>query len=253
MATQDLGADPAATIAAMDVRYARTTSRNVLAALKKMYPNVARFAEEAKARREELQALDNTQEPTAKQEAKYVSWTDLIAWRDANKDNLSATDYLLLCLYTMMPPRRLDFTPMKIVRRKPRKMEDGVNYLVLGKSSVTFIFHAYKTHAVYGDQTVKAPKQLERVVRSFLAAFPDSVYLLEDEHHHPWQEQRLSHTIQRIFKKHHGMDTSVNTIRHSYLTFIYKGMPSKQQLEAIAWTMGHSLSQSQAYRHLKLE
>ncbi len=249
---EDLSASPAATIAAMDKRYVLSSTRVVLAALKKVYPDCKEFAAESAKRRVEFKKIDESQTPTAKQAEKYVAWPDVLAFRDQHREDMTDTEYLLLCLYTMWPPVRADYTPMEIVTRKPRKLTDGTNYVIVSKGSISVLFHAYKTHAVYGDLLRKMPKPLERVTREYLAARPDQKYLFEDGGV-PWQAQRLGVTIRRIFQRFHGLDTGISTLRHSFATHSYRGMPAMTELKKLSQSLMHSMSTSQAYRHIDLE
>jgi len=249
---EDLSVHPSATIAAMDARYGFSSTRVVLAALKKAYPDSKEFAAESKKRREQYKKLDESQEPTDKQREKYVGWADVLAFRDQYRNQMTETEYFLLCLYTMWPPVRADYTPMKIVARKPRTLEDGMNYIIVRPKSIECLFHAYKTHSVYGDLKRKMPKALETVTREYLEHHPGQTYLFEDAGV-AWQSQRLGATIRRVFQRFHGMDTGISTLRHSYATHAYKGMPALRDLKKLGEAMMHSVTTAQAYRHIELE
>lgn len=246
----DLSEDPAATIAAMDARYSLSSTRVVLTALKKMYPACKEFAAEATKRREQFRKLDEAQEPTEKQEQKFVKWEDIITFRDEYKDEMSLEDYFLLCLYTMWAPVRADYTPMKIVDRKPKVLEDGMNYIIVRPKSIDVLFHSYKTHKVYGDIQRKMPKALERVTRQYLEQRPGQTYLFQDEKGQPWQSQRLGASVRRPFQRIHGMDTGISMIRHAYASHMYAGMPALKDLRKISESMMHSVTTSQTYRFL---
>jgi hypothetical protein len=246
----DLSDDPAATIAAMDARYGLSSTRVVLTALKKMYPACKEFAAEGTKRREQFRKLDEAQEPTEKQEQKFVKWDDILAFRDEYKNELSGEEYFLLCLYTMWPPVRMDYTPMKIVPKKPKTLEDGMNYIIVRPKSIDVLFHSYKTHKVYGDLLRKMPKALERVTREYLEQRPGQTYLLQDDKGHPWQSQRLGAAVRRPFQRIHNMDTGISMIRHAYATHMYAGMPALKDLRKISESMMHSVTTSQTYRFL---
>ena len=249
----DLSVHPTATLAAMDARYSFSSTRVVLAALKKMYPACKEFAAESKKRREQYKKLDESQEPTDKQREKFVAWADVLAFRDEYRSQMSQAEYFLMCLYTMWAPVRADYTPMEVVTRKPRTLKDGTNYLIVRPKSIDCLFHAYKTHEVYGDQLRKMPKALEAVTRQWLDTHAGDAYLFQDEAGNPWQPQRLGATLRRVFQRFHGMDTGISTLRHSYATHLYKGMPALKELKRLSSAMMHSVTQAQAYRHIELE
>jgi hypothetical protein len=249
--TENLGADPVATIKAMDARYSFSSTRVVLAALKKAYPEVKEFATESAKRRIEFKKLDDAQEPTEKQKEKFVKWEDIISFRDQYKDQMTEEEYLALCLYTMMPPIRADWTPMRVVARKPKTLQDGMNYLILGKSSATALLHAYKTHSTYGDVTLKIPKPLERVIRAYREKHPTE-YLFDDGGS-PYQPQRLGTLVRRTFQRFHGMDTGITMLRHAWVTHLNKGQKPLAELKKNSGAMLHGLTQHMAYRFLSLE
>jgi hypothetical protein len=246
----DLSEDPAATIAAMDARYGFSSTRVVLTALKKMYPVCKEFAAEATKRREQFRKLDEAQEPTEKQEEKFVKWEDILDFRDQYKDQMTHEEYFLLCLYTKIPPLRADWTPMKIVPKKPRALEDGMNYLIVRPKSIDYLLHSYKTHRVYGDVQKRLPKSLEADVRQWLETHPGQTYLFQDENGQPWQPQRLGATVRRPFQRIHKIDTGISMIRHAFATHAYAGIPSLKELRKISDSMLHSLTTSQTYRFL---
>jgi hypothetical protein len=249
----DLSLDPKATIAAMDKRYSFTSTRVALAALKKAYPACKEFAEESAKRRAQFQAIDQSQTPTQRQAEQYVKWEDVISFRDEHRDELTDVEYLLLCLYTMIEPVRADYTPMKIVARKPKTLEDGMNYLIVRSKSMEFIFHAFKTHGTIGDVQRKIPKPLERVIRQWIETHPGHTYLLQDESGAPWQAQRIGATVRRMFQRHHGLDTGISMLRHSYSTYINRGQLPLAALKKTAGRMMHGVLMNQQYRFLELE
>jgi hypothetical protein len=249
---ENLAAAPAKTIAAMDNRYSHSSTRVALSALRKLYPNCAAFEKEMKKRQPGFLKLDESQEPTQKQRDKFMSWDALKDFREQYKDDMSDEEYFALCLYTMWEPARVDYTPMKVVSRKPRKLEEGMNYMVVGKSSITTIFHAYKTHWKYGDVVRKMPKALERVTREWLAKHPGT-YLFQDASGQPWQPQRLAAAVRSPFQRIHKMDTGISMIRHAWATKFHAGQKPLKELKKAANNMMHGVLQQQAYRFLDLE
>jgi hypothetical protein len=253
LGVEDLSADVKATLAAMDKRYSFSSTRVALAALKKAYPATNEFAAESAKRRVEFKKLDESQTPTEAQREKYVAWPDVLEFRDQYKDEMSDTEYLLLSLYTMIEPVRADYTPMKIVQRKPKTLEDGTNYIIVRPKSMEFIFHAFKTQSTIGDVQRKIPKALERVIRQWLETRSGQTYLFQNEDGTPWQEQRLGATVRRIFQRFHGLDTGISMLRHSYATFINKGQKSLADLKKTSSRMMHGILTNMTYRFLELE
>jgi len=248
---EDLSVNPAATLAAMDARYITSSTRAVLTMLRKVYPDNKKFEQEMKDRYKTYKKIDTTQQPTAKQEENFVSWDNIIAFRDQYYDEMSPTQRLLMALYTRIPPVRIDYTPMKIIPRKLAKYEDGMNYLVMTKKPY-FIFHSYKTHGTYGDLTTVIPKDLQKEIAAYRALFPNQTYLFETGGK-PWKESKLGVEVRKIFKQFHGLNTGVNLLRHAYDTKFYEGHKSLAEITKLSTAMMHSPMLGQAYRFLSLE
>ena len=247
---EDLSADPAKTMTAMDARYILSSTRVALTALRKVYPDNKVFKDEMIKRRVDYKKLDRAQEPTEKQKAKFIPWGDIITLRDQFWEGMSETEKLLISLYTMIPPARADYTPMKIVGRKPKKLEDGINYLVLRPKTAHFLFHAFKNHKTIGDRYVPVPNKLLKVIQANVT--PDSKYLLEHDGE-PWTEAQLGDGVRKIFQRYLDMNTGISMIRHAYATQIHAGEKSMKENEKIAHSMMHSPDMSQAYRFISLE
>lgn len=249
--TEDLSADPKKTLTAMDARYGFSTTRVVLTALKKAYPACKAFAEEATKRRPEFRKLDESQEPTEKQIDKFVAWPDVLEFRDLYKDQMTEDEYFALCLYTMWEPVRVDYTPMRVVARKPKTLENGLNYMIIRPKTIDVIFHSYKTHKVYGDIQRRVPKPLERIIRQYRETHPTE-FLFQDGDQ-PWAPQRLGVLVRNLFKRFHGINTGITMLRHSYATHVNRGQLPLKELKKTSRNMMHGVLMNQAYRFLDLE
>lgn len=248
---ENLSLNPEATLKAMDTRYCLSSTRVALSALRRAYPDAKKFEDEIKKRYRTYRDLDEDQEPTAVQADNFVSWDNIIEFRDQYYDDMTRTERLLLALYTYNAPVRADYTPMRIVNRKPSKFEDGHNYLVWN-SQPYFIFHAYKTAARYGDMFVKIGSPLKRELSLYLNEYIDNEYLFESKGV-PWSATRLALGVRKIFQKFHQLDTGINLIRHAYLTKYHAGQKPLAELKKVSSAMMHGPMLSQAYRFLSLE
>lgn len=246
---QDLSLDASKTIAAIDARYSFPSSRQALATLRKEYPATKEFLEEIQERGKIWKKDSMNQQPTEKQVDAYISWEHLLEFRDMYYDEMTPVQRILMALYTYIPPVRLDYTPMQIVSRKPKTLKDGMNYLVQGKKPY-FLFHAYKTHATYGDKAVLIPAPLKKELDKYIVE--GQTYLFEDKGE-AWTDARLSQNIQRIFKQFHNMNTSATMFRHAYATKFHRGQKPLSELTKTAEAMMHSPMQSMGYRFLALE
>ena len=155
--------------------YAESTQRTIIFTI----DNVARAM-----KRHDIQDLYKTSrdkaavrtevrgEKTEKQKENWITWEQVIAARDALKEKNTEEaerQYVALSLYTMVPPRRnRDYLEMNVVARMNKKKTDR-NLLVMNKKSMRFVLNQFKTDKTYKQQIVKVPKDLEAVLRRYLA------------------------------------------------------------------------------------
>jgi hypothetical protein len=248
-AVEDLSLDPIKTIKAIDERYIPSSSRVALTALRRTYPDNPVFIHEMKKRYPMWKKIDTSQKATQKQENNYIAWDKIIEFRDEYYEEMSPVQRLLMALYTYIPPVRLDFTPMKIVARKPRTLEDGINYYVNCQSPY-FLMHAFKTHAALGDRIIKVPAKLKTEIDKFLS--PGQQYLLETDGK-PWRENYLGQMVTKMFKQYHNMSTGVSMLRHAYATKFHAGQLPLADIQKTASAMLHGPLQSMTYRFISLE
>lgn len=76
-------------------------------------------------------------------------------------------DWIIICLYTLIPPRRiLDFCEMNIVDNYPTNPNPNLNYYVISQKK--FIFTNYKTAGTYKTQIVDVPNELALILEIYL-------------------------------------------------------------------------------------
>jgi integrase len=197
-----------------------------------------------------IQDKSKDQELSEAEKLKYMEWPQILETvekiRLAVHDVDSFQDYLIICLYTMMPPVRLDFAEMRIVQEEPA--EHGANYLVLADKPY-FLLTDYKTYHHYGAQRVPLPPALLDVVQEWFA-LADPEYLLLGANGLPMKEWELGQTIIKVFEKYSGKSVGVNILRHSYASWMRKGELSFKASQELAQSMGHSQTMSALYRKI---
>jgi len=197
----------------------------------------------------EVIASYETQTLSALEETKYLPWTQILdaveKARVAVEDVWTLQEYVILALYTLMPPVRLDYGEMKVVPVEPA---DPVgNYLVWSKKPY-FYFSDYKTFKVYGVMKIELCAALVKVLEEWLA-YPDQ-YLLVDRSGSPLGAVALGQLIISTFQKHCGKKVGVSMLRHSYISYIRaKELPIKKS-DALAHQMMHSPKMSMIYRKI---
>lgn len=151
-------------------------------------------------------------------------------------------NYVILSLYTLAEPRRLnDYAIMKW-RGKIDETKD--NYIYKFKK---FIFNVYKTAKTHGKQEVDINKALEKILKMW-SVKNKSDYLLIDSLGNPMSPVKLNKRLNKIFRDSGKENVSVNALRHSYISSLYpKDMPSLETLNKVAQNMGHTVMQQMEY------
>jgi hypothetical protein len=176
------------------------------------------------------------------------SWVEIIEMRkhlcEQKPDSL---EYLILCLYTMIPPMRDDFGKVLLVvdehgteipPEEPNVYFVKTRRLVIGQ---------YKTGKHYGIIDINLPVRLQTIIkrsielrpRKYLITqrrFPDLVY-------DPVKGGKLSAIIEHLFgfgidDLRHSFDTYLDQHRHNY---------SISERRIIYYIMGHSAGMSEFY------
>jgi len=197
----------------------------------------------------EVVANYETQTLSKSEETKYLPWTQILETvekaRIAVEDVWTLQEYVILALYTLMPPVRLDYGEMKVVPVEPA--EPVGNYLVWTKKPY-FYFSDYKTFKVYVVMKIQLCPALVKVLEEWLA-YPDQ-YLLVDRSGGPLGAVALGQLIISTFQKHCNKKVGVSMLRHSYISYIRaKELPIKTS-DALAHQMMHSPKMSMIYRKI---
>ena len=215
----------------------------------------------------ELRTKAASQEASAAQIQNWVSWPDLKRvvrelGKQLEKEGVLRGSgdlprqlrplllkYMVGCLYTMAPPRRLDYRTMEVVSRAefdqlPPEKRMARNFLVrvTPKNKMNFVFGDYKTAGKYGEQTLPVPPPLAKVLRCWLGYNHVGPYLFGPL---PLSAVQMTRLINDTFAAT-GKKVSANLLRHSYITHFHPpGDLADRQQDAAA--MAHSLGMQACY------
>tara|TARA_R110001599_G_scaffold219852_2_gene418166 strand:- start:227 stop:1153 length:927 start_codon:yes stop_codon:yes gene_type:complete len=152
--------------------------------------------------------------------------------------------YLIVALYTLQPPVRLNYSNMKIINSE-KDIEPNKNYLLVkGRNKKTLIFQEYKTAKTNGRVDKPINKELNSILNLYLK-YHKSKYLLLDAKNNPITANGLGKLITSSFE-FTGKKITLNLLRHVYIS-------SKLDLEAIkaskkmAEDMMHSIGMQEDY------
>ena len=166
-------------------------------------------------------------------------WTKLKHTADLlyKKQHYTMTDlqeiqsYIILSVLggVFIPPRRLlDMCAFKI--KSIDKATD--NYL----EKNTMIYNTYKTSKTYNQQKVEIPTQLKSILTKWIKINPTD-YLFFDKNSNPLTSVKLNQRLAKLL----GNKSSINSIRHGYLTDKFGDLIQKnEQMDKVAHLMGTS-------------
>lgn len=207
----------------------------------------------------EIVKQEEKQELTEAEKSKWLCWSCIVQTRDKigedyKKDGKWRTfqDYLIVCLYTMMPPERLDYTPMKFVAEMPTDTEH--NYCVLTDMKATFILNNYKTFKSKGQALYDAPYELMPVLHAWRKINKSEWLLVKKTNKaEPLPSHELGQVIPRIFERENKIPATLNILRHSFITDMREGEMPLLEKKRLANRMGHSLAQAEKYLRLNTQ
>ena len=164
------------------------------------------------------------------------NWTDLQALKKGlrlyqnkimdlnlfNKDKLNSKQlniiqsYLVVALYTLQPPVRLNYSNMKIIKNED-DIEEGKNYLLnKSRNKKQFIFQDYKTSKKHGRINQTINKDLNTIINKWLKVNKTDNFLI-DQKGHPMNANQLGKFITKAFD-FTGKKITLNLLRHVYIS-----------------------------------
>jgi len=183
------------------------------------------------------------QKPTEKDIENKVSMKDIIDIREELKEGLTKrynknldVKYLVLCLYTYLPPLRLqDYIGTKVYKKNNNPIE-GENYVDLSKKELIIQDHKNKKHC--GTRTIPLPDELMKVIKKFHKK-ADTIYLLPKTNKldEPLKKCALVNMLARII----GKRVSSQILRKVFVSELLASNPTKEERERVSKIMGHSL------------
>jgi len=156
---------------------------------------------------------------------------------------------MIYALYTMLPPRRLEYTNVKLISLSYRyKMTNENNYLLMkARKPYQFVWNNYKTSDAYGRVVVDIPDELADIILKYIK----DNNLKTGDNLLKLQQSNFIRIIEMVFKKVYDVDgIGVRWLRISYATHIDKMNISNNDKQKITLMMGHSAIQSSKYRKI---
>lgn len=189
-----------------------------------------------------------TLEASDKQIKAYVPWIDIIKKRESLDKNTA--EYLLLSLYTMIPPCRADLNEIRIYYDKDGKETE--NYLVIYKEQgkMKLIYNEFKSKSKRLQQYEKwLPSNLQEVIKTSLKSEPRDYLIISPRTKKPYYNVKSYTTyFDRILKKVFEKNVTINTLRHSFVNSIDFNKMTPMEKTIIANDLMHSKETMDRYR-----
>ena len=155
--------------------------------------------------------------------------------------------YLVIALYTLQAPVRLNYSDMKIIKNE-NEIEEGKNYLLnISRNKKQFIFQDYKTSKKHGRINQPITKDLNTIINKWLKVNKTDNFLI-DQKGHPMNANQLGKFITKSFD-FTGKKITLNLLRHIYISQSIDLEAIKKSKE-LAKSMHHSSDMQEMYAKL---
>lgn len=245
-----------------------TTRRTYLSALAKLFrvakgPESYLYKKYSKLsvqlqKKIELNNLSQTVSP--QRIANYITLKEIIKRREELRklfeqnpeDHKINQQYLLLCLYTMQPPLRMEYKHMEIVNALPSNKQQ--NYLVRKFDKFYTVINKDKVSNKYGQGVFELSAELSDVIITSLKHYPRKFILsLNTNPDLPIGKQSFEILLRGCFS---NKRIGVDLLRSAYITYVYdkKNVTMKDKTElakqmrssvAMASTIYHKITQNE--------
>lgn len=160
---------------------------------------------------------------------KFDEFVDLLNhYLDNHSGHVAYKYWIIANLYILTVPRRvLDYAKMKLAKTLKDTEDTKFNYFVL--SNNMFIFNQYKTVYAHGQEKIKVPLDLAKLLKDFVKR--DNLHVGRFMFNN---EMYIHRAVKDVF------GVSVNAIRKAQNIKFYGGK-SKAEIEEHAHMMGHSV------------
>jgi hypothetical protein len=183
-----------------------------------------------------LDTLIRTKRPSTKEEKEnYMAWSDILALVDVrhrlkNKDVYSHMIYVLLSLYTLLPPQRGQVYYNCYIDKDVDKSN------MIDTTQKKLIIRQHKTMGAYGSITLDISDELNAILLEWAPNCIDS-RLLSTARGKEVSGTSFTNLMYIIF----GKKISTDMIRKIYITEKLKSIGSLAEREKLASDMGHSV------------
>lgn len=193
------------------------------------------------------------QEKDIADEGSTVPWSSYVELRkQLGIDEPDSVRYLVLCLYTMIPPVRDNYGNVLIIQDGQDETPEEQNRYY--PTSGRLVIGEYKTGKYYGIIDEVLPKRLQQIISQSLVSHPRR-YLITKS----WSYDNVYDSVKggklSAFITGHFVSCNINMIRHSCETYVDQvhSKFSLGELDLIRKIMGHSSRMGDLYSRRQTE
>jgi DNA-binding CsgD family transcriptional regulator len=197
------------------------------------------------------------QDKNAKEEENWIPLKNLKKLAKDRKEDFNVQDQLLIAMYTLMPPVRLDLHDVKIIRstfideetKRPEGVDEKQNYIRIfkksGRTYTDLVLNEYKTNRTYGVFNERLPKPITDIILQLPVS---QSHLFQKKGGDAFSSpETFGVYLRSVFKKLTGKNMSVDLLRHIYLTDFRKGEKSDERKQKVAKKMMSSVNEQTNY------
>ena len=126
----------------------------------------------------------------------------------------------------------------RVYNKLSEKEKESKNYLVVEKNSMFFVLNKFKTSSKYEELKFDVPKDLEKLLRSYIKINGDGV-LFKSSTKKPLSRNALSQLLIKYSKKYMGKSISTTILRKIVLSDLF--LQKNKEQKDMAKITGHSV------------
>jgi hypothetical protein len=160
--------------------------------------------------------IKRTQKVPKKVKNDSITWSEILEMRKSLEKKATVDpknyllDFVIIAMYTYLPPSRCEYVKMKILKEKPIDNEK-TNYIFLKERSGLI---------VYSDSNaMKIPTTLVKILQVW-SAYNKFQYLFVKTDGTPMLKNTLSQRILSIFQREIGKKLGINSVRKAYVASV---------------------------------
>ena len=194
-----------------------------------------------------------TCQASQKQKDVFVSWENILEKRDSLEK--TSLEYLILCLYSMIPPSRADMNEIKIYSNyipNDEEEKEFPNYLIIDGNKMTLVYNEFKSKSKKMQKYENdLPECLIDVIKTSLANDPRDFLITSPKTKKPYHNPH-SYTVfvDRMLLKLFGKNVTINTLRHSFINSVDLNKLTPLEKKNLSKKLMHSTSTFDRYRYM---